>query len=362
MKKILIVNKMYSPDIGGVETVVKQYAEYLAKMYDVTVLVGNSKLSIRTRYETLNNVKIIRCSSFGIFFSMPISVPLFLHLILRRNNYDVVHFHEPFPIASVISLFKKKNKYIVTWHSDVIKQKVLKKIVTIFQKLLCRKADVILTTSPQMVESSCVLSDFKDKIEVVPLSIAEEKYHEQPVSPGDFYLYIGRISYYKGIIHLIDSFELSNTKYPLYIVGNGSKRLVDEINNKISKSRKKIIFINKYVTDQEKRDFLSRSRALLFPSIYPSEAFGIIQLEAMIYQKPVINTSLDTGVPWVSLNRVTGITVEPENIQELANAITSLDSDDLVEEYGVSAKKRVLEIFNDSTVLEKLNTIYLKQF
>ncbi len=213
-----------------------------------------------------------------------------------------------------------------------------------------------------MVESSYVLSDFKDKIEVVPLSIAVEKYHEQPVSPGDFYLYIGRISYYKGIIHLIDSFELSNTKYPLYIVGNGSKRLVDEINNKISKSRKKIIFINKYVTDQEKKDFLSRSRALLFPSIYPSEAFGIIQLEAMIYQKPVINTSLNTGVPWVSLNRVTGITVEPGNIQELANAITSLDSDDLVKEYGVSAKKRVLEVFNDSTVLEKLNTIYLKQF
>ncbi|WP_407206407.1 glycosyltransferase [Citrobacter portucalensis] len=71
---------------------------------------------------------------------MPISVPLFLHLILRRNNYDVVHFHEPFPIASVISLFKKRNKYIVTWHSDVIKQKVFKKNSYYFSKVIVQKS------------------------------------------------------------------------------------------------------------------------------------------------------------------------------------------------------------------------------
>ena len=86
-----------------------------------------------------------------------------------------------------------------------------------------------------------------------------------------------------------------------------------------------------------------------------SEAFGIVQLEAMCYGKPVINTYLGTGVNFVSLNNETGLTVEPCNSEQLSNAVKTLcDNDDLRNEYGNNAKNRVETVFN----LENLKKCY----
>ena len=97
---------------------------------------------------------------------------------------------------------------------------------------------------------------------------------------------------------------------------------------------------------------------LVFPSLYNSEAFGIIQLEAMSYSKPVLNTNLQTGVPWVSVHNVTGITVPVENVDELTKAIDKLSSLKLASKLGLKARPRVEEMFTDDIILKKLNQIY----
>ncbi|MEI8631912.1 hypothetical protein P4S72_07090 [Vibrio sp. PP-XX7] len=83
---ILQVNKMYSPDIGGVETVVKDISEYLKEYDDITVLCCHKKFSLRTTKELINGVRVYRCASFGTFMSMPVSIVFFLYLFFKQKS------------------------------------------------------------------------------------------------------------------------------------------------------------------------------------------------------------------------------------------------------------------------------------
>ena len=357
--RILHINKFYSPNIGGVETVVKQYAEYSVTNNNITVLCINKSFTFKTKVEYINNVKVIRCSSLGTFFSMPVSLAFFFIFFKIRKGVDIIHFHEPFPLGSMLSLLTKKNKYIISWHSDIIKQNFLKKFVVFFQKELCNKADTILTTSPNLLKYSEILKNYKEKVRILPLSIPIFNPRSPIPDPKTHYLlYLGRLSYYKGINVLLEAFTKSNVSQKLLIVGDGEEKIISDIIHYTDRD-KRIKFINKFISEKEKQKIIAESDFLLFPSIFSSEAFGIIQLEAMIMGKPIINTLLKTGVPWVSINEKTGITVTPDNVIELKIAIEKLSSSkDLRQKYGFSARKRVLKLFSNDVVLPKLKSIY----
>lgn len=360
--KILQINKYYQPDIGGVETVVKQYAENLGEGFDVTVLCVKKKFSLKTENEIVNGVKVIRCSSLGSFWSMPVSLSFFLVFLKNFKAFDILHFHEPFPLASLLSFFiSRKNKIVVTWHSDIIKQKAIKRIVEIFQKNLCEKATLIFTTSPNLLEFSSILKKFRNKVYILPLSIPPNKNISK--HDNEYILYLGRLAYYKGINVLLKAYEIANTKLELYIVGSGEKDITEDILEHCAKTSKKIRFINKFVTEEEKDEFFKNCSFFVLPSIAASEAFAIIQLEAMIHGKAVINTDLPTGVPFVSLDGRTGITVASNNQHELANALDKLSENiDHRQALGRNGHKRVLEEFSDDVIIEKLRKKYIEVY
>ncbi|WP_421717189.1 glycosyltransferase [Arcobacter arenosus] len=362
---ILQVNKMYSPDIGGVETVVKEYSEYLKEFEDVIVLCCHKNFSIKTTKEIIEGVKVYRCASFGSFMSMPISIVFFFYLFILSRKANFIHFHEPFPLGTLGSLLIPKSKKIfVTWHSDIIKQKRVKKIFEFFQEKLCLNATKIITTSERLIEFSRLLKKFRSKVLIIPLSINRKKYLEKALDnvyiknlPKDYVLFLGRFSYYKGIFVLLHAIEMIDEMIPFVIVGNGE--LSNEIKNRIKKSKKNILLVDRFVTDDEKKYLLKNSKFMVFPSIYPSEAFGILQLESMIYGKPVINTNLPTGVPWVSLHEETGLTVAINNPKQLAKTIIKLyENHDLVDRLGSGSIERVNNLFCSNVTNKQLHSLY----
>lgn len=365
-KKVLLVNKFYFPHIGGVETVVQQYAKVLNSDYELVILTCQSARSFLSKEETIDGIKIIRCASLGNLFSMPISISFVLRLIQGLYQYDVLHFHEPFPLASLISVFPKRSKYVVTWHSDIVKQSFFRKIVIPFQKLLLRKADLITTTSPALRENSNVLKFYKEKVVVLPLYISLEEYDNCNIIskpffnlPSKYFLFLGRFTYYKGISFLIDAYLKAQIDEPLVLAGGG--RLSDSDLAKVH-SNNSIILINRFLEDEEKKYLLKNCHCYLFPSIHNSEAFGITQLEAMAFSKPVINTNLNTGVPWVSIDKESGITIDVNDHKALANAIIELSDPDLKEykKYSDGARERVKTKFNEKVVAPELIRIYKK--
>lgn len=363
---VLQINKLYTPDIGGIETVVEDYANYLKQYDDVIVLCISKNFSLKTKIELIDDITVYRCSSFGTYLSMPVSLSFYYYMYKLSRQASHLHIHEPFPLASLgWFIIPKKVKLFITWHSDIIKQKNIKKIFEYFQKKLLTRTNIIIATSNNMVEYSEILTPYKHKTIVIPLCIDINSYLTDIICdnildglPKEYVLFIGRFAYYKGILVLLKAIEQINMNIPFVIVGDGSLSI--EIENHIAKSNKNIHFINRFVTDSEKKCLLKHSKFMVFPSIYPSEAFGIIQLESMVYGKPVINTSLPTGVPWVSKHNISGLTIEVADIIALSSAIMELYTNNILyKKLSEGALDRVSSFFDTPVSEERIKDIYL---
>ena len=172
-------------------------------------------------------------------------------------------------------------------------------------------------------------------------------------------LFVGRLVYYKGVKVLISAMEkVKNAE--LFIIGSGE--LEDELKMQAVKLglQDEVHFMGRVDTETLLSAF-SDCDVFVLPSISRAECFGLVQLEAMVYGKPVINTALPTAVPEVSLDGVTGITVKPEDADELAGAIQKLSDDKaLRERYGAEAEKRCKEKFSLQQMEDSLFASYLE--
>jgi len=365
--KILQINKLYPPHLGGVENVVKDIAEFLAKdaswQSDVLVCQEKGKRQI----EKSNGVNIFRSASFGRLLSLPISFDFFRLFKKIYSNYDLLLIHHPFPLASLARfLFLKNKKPIAIWyHSDIVRQKLFYFLVYPFLYLDLKSANIIFVSSYRLAEKSSLLSKFLNKCQVIPfgvdLSIYEKDYTKEvndlKNKYGRFILSVGRLVYYKGYLNLLEAIKDISVK--LLIIGSGPLKLkMDEYinnNNLVDKV---------FIIDNHPNNIIPYYQAcefLVFPSNARSEAFGLVQIEAMACGKPVINTNLETGVPEVSLDNKTGLTVPVNDCQKLSEAIKLLwEDNDMCLQLGINAKERAKEVFSKTKFEDNLKNSLIK--
>lgn len=363
--KVLQVNKLYYPVTGGIEKVVQEIAEGLNDKTDMKVLVCKQKG--KSVVEKINGVTVYRAGSFGVLFSMPISLSFFIQFWKLSKDRDVVHFHMPFPLGDLACLLSRyKGKVVVWWHSDIVKQKKLMFFYRPIMDRFLKRADIIIVATKGHIDGSKYLPKYRDKCVIIPFGVDKNlekrgdeyiKNHSLYTPHKPIFLFVGRLVYYKGCDILLEAFAKTKGA-ELVIIGSGEleENLIERSKELKLDSR---VHFRGNVDESELIKAFENCDVFILPSVERSEAFGLVQIEAMAYGKPVINTNLPSGVPFVSIDKVTGLTVKPNDVQALTDAIQwMIDHEKERIEMGKRAKQRVKELYQLDNMLENIMNVY----
>ena len=345
--RILHLGKYYPPYKGGMETVLRDLCEAHVGRAEVTALVAND--SPRTLQEERAGVRVIRVGCLGTPFAVPIMPSYWRHL--RRCKADVTVHHEPNPIALLSFLASGSRATLVLWfHSDIVRQRVVYDLYRPFLRRAIQRARAVVVASPNHVRYTPVLQEFAAKCCVVPYGIRLDQFALtsevearaaaiRRASPRPIVLFVGRFSYYKGLEYLVDG--MRSVRARLILVGSGP--MEERIRQRAAALRTpgSIEFTGE-LSDAEVVAHLHACDVFVLPSVERSEAFGVVQLEAMACGKPVVSTEIASGVPWVNQHGRTGLIVPPGDSVALAEAINALlDEPERRKRFGDAGRARV---------------------
>jgi len=369
--KILQVSKYYPPFFGGLEKVAYDISENLSDDHiSCDILCSNHNKG--SSVEDNGKYSITRVPTYGTFMSTPMSPTLLYMLWKMSPNYDIIHIHLPNPLANLAAFFIRGNaKLLVHWHCDADLhglKKLIGKLYNPFQNMLLSRADKIITTSPKLKAESRYLQKYLDKTQVVPIGIKLGELvatHAKVLEIKDTYkdkkiiFSLGRLVSYKGYERLINSAQALSDNYVILIGGSGP--LTAPLKNQIKKlGLEKKVFLLGAVPFEDIGSYYEACDLYCFPSITCSEAFGVVQIEAMSFKKPIIGTKIKaSGVDWVNVDGETGVNIAPDDTKGLTLAITKILSDDaLYQQYSRNAFNRFLDNFTIDKTIKKIKKIY----
>lgn len=365
--RVLHFFKTYYPDTtGGIEQVIFQLCQGTRTLgVDSQVLTLSPTATPSTI--TVGTHEVTRAKETFNLASTGFSTQVFSQFRRMAEQADLVHYHFPWPFMDVVHFACGLRKpSVLSYHSDIIKQKTLLKLYTPLMHRFLGSMNRILVASPNYLQSSETLQRHRDRVVVVPYgldpdatpSFTEERlaYWRQRV-PEKFFLFVGVLRYYKGLATLLDALE--GTGYPLVIVGSGP----EEQALKAQADRLKlnnVLFLGR-LDDADKACLLHLCHALAFPSHLRSEAFGISLLEASMHGKPMISCEIGTGTTFVNLHEITGLAVPPAEPTALREALRRLWTDEaLAQRFGLAAKARFDSQFTAHAMCEKTVEVYQK--
>lgn len=294
-------------------------------------------------------------------------------MIARLRNiapqYDVVHVHHPDPMAALaLFLSGYKGKVVLHWHSDILKQKKLMKLYAPLQSWLIRRADLIVGTTPVYVKESPFLKNVQEKCDYIPIGIEEfaqqnekAKAIQAKYAGRKIIFALGRLVEYKGYEYLLKSAALLEQEAQILIGGTGPlmhkmKALSEELG-----VEDKVTFLG-YVADEDVPAYYQACHVFCLSSVWKTEAFAIVQLEAMSFAKPVISTAIPgSGVSWVNSHLNSGVVVPIKDEVALSQAMEKLLSDnELYNQLKEGSRQRYEQLFRRDNMVDKAKKNYSK--
>ena len=359
--KILELGKFYPPHKGGIETLLRAWAEgFVRRGAEVDCVVAND--AAHTTHETINGVRVHRLASFGTVLSTSVC-PAYL-AATRNYPADLWHVQFPNPLADISSIAgRRATPLVLSYHCDVVRQAGLMRFYAPVLHALLRRATSIVVSTPQHLEYSPWLAPFRDKCEVIPFGInlaalALTPERERRVAElrreargRPIVLNVGRLVGYKGQRFLLEA--LRELDAVAWIVGTGP--LESELRAQAAALgvTERVKFLGG-VSDAELPALLHACDVFALPSISAAEAFGIVQVEAMACGKPVVSCALQSGVKFVNQDGVTGLLVTPEDSAALAAGLRSLlGNAPLRQRLGAAARARAEREFAEDVMVAR---------
>ena len=364
--KVLQLGKFY-PILGGVENVAYDLMVGLSERNvdcDMLCASGEGK----GRVIPINgHARIISCRTWLKAASTMISPTIISTLWRICRQYDIIHIHHPDPMAAFALLLSGyRGRVILHWHSDIQKQRHLLTLYRPLQSWLLRRADRIVGTSPVYLAESPFLKGVQRKTVCLPIGTDPIRPDPEAVKKlrsrygnRKIVFSLGRLVAYKGYFSLIEAANYLTDDYVVLIGGSGPLR--EALQHRVEELglQHRVEFLGR-ISDEELPTYYGACDLFCLSSVQKTEAFGIVQIEAMSCGKPVVATNIpQSGVAWVNTHGESGLNVPPGSPQKLAQAIEEVVRQEAVDgRYSAGALKRYREHFTREQMINKCLNIY----
>jgi rhamnosyl/mannosyltransferase len=363
--RVLHFYKTYYPDsVGGIEQVIRQ------------LCVGTGRLGVTNQVLSLSREKNL--APFGFEGHTVHRVPLNFEIASNACSLaaigelarlaadsDVVHYHFPWPFMDMAHFMARvKKPSLVTYHSDIVRQKHLLRLYQPLKHRFLQSVDTIVATSPNYLASSAVLDRYRDKTRVITYGLDRGTYprpeperlaHWRAKAGPRFFLFVGVLRYYKGLHILLDA--VAGTNYPVVIVGAGP--IEQELKAHAARLGLTNVMFVGALDDLDKVALLELCYAVAFPSHLRSEAFGISLLEGAMFGKPMISSEIGTGTTYINVDRETGLVVPPSDPAAFREAMRTLwDDPELARAMGARAEARYHQLFTSEQMATGYTDLY----
>lgn len=362
MKIAMIISTAFPPEEGIGFYVYNLSRELIKKGHEVTVITRGS---LKTQNEVFEGIKIIKAPFVPLY---PFHVHIhgyFVNKIIKsiEDDFDIVHIHSP--LAPII---KTSLPIISTLHGSMVGNaedieivdlksfgtKVLTKYISypLVSKLI-RNSSKVTTVSRQ------VKKEIKNYYSISDIAVLGNGVDPDEFFPSgeneNYILYVGRLSYGKGLFDLLESAKIIGKNYEFRLVGKG------ELENKLQSEIKKQNLSNVKVLGSFKHlelvKIYQKASIFLFPSHY--EGFPTVVLEAMSSGLPVIVSDIPAHKAFIE-DEINGIIVKKGSPREISEKIIHLDNQrELRYKIGYEARKTVQNKFSWKIISENFEKTYM---
>lgn len=345
---------------GGIETHVKTLCRGLAELGVEVVDLVSSMDKTASDFVT-DGFRVVEAPTLGIHFSTSISPSMVAaaRRLHKEKPVDVVHLHFPDPMSHLASMVLPRSiPRVISWHSDIVKQKQLLKLYRPWQyRQIMQSAAIIVPTAAHFSSSTQIPPSYPlAKRHIIPYGLDYTQHTNAHVvadmaqairhrANGRFVVFaLGRHVGYKGFDVLLEA--LQHTDAYLVLGGDGPLRGMLQAQAQQLGLADRVWFSGR-LSAADMAACYQACDVFCLPSVTPNEAFGLVQLEAMACGKPVICTQLNNGVNAVNPHGITGLTVPAKDARALAQAINTLKIDPaLREKLGQQARSHALRNYS----------------
>ncbi|MFQ3240470.1 MAG: starch synthase [Lentimonas sp.] len=394
--KTLIYSNEFPPNIyGGAGVHVDYLTRELAKLMDVDVRcfgdqdVSSPNLTAKG-YQVDKSAYICPEKLQGVFSCLQQG----LDFNTDGNDADIVHCHTWYThMAGILSKLNYAIPLVVTAHSlEPLRPWKREQLgggydcSSWVEKTAIEMADAVVCVSEGT--KADVMQHFNvdpAKLHIIYNGIDPDEYYKQDATEAlerfgidkeqPYVLFVGRITRQKGIIHLVDAIKHMHPGYQIVLCAGApdTPEIAEEMKvaiNEAKKTRDGIFWIDEMVDKPTVIKLYSGAAVFCCPSVY--EPFGIINLEAMACETPVVGSAVG-GIPEVVVHDETGYLVplaqsretpfsplNPEAFAEdLAHQVNRLmENPERREAFGKAGRQRAIDHFSWTSIAQQTQALY----